>query len=164
MEREDLLTYEWNYKNTYNPDQGLERFDDLKNFEKYVCNVGNNFLSSLGYDPKDSLRRAFIFTSEITRGNFHAPHAHPNCVLSGVFYLQVPENSSRIIFHDPRPFRKYRIIPFKKQKEAHTTIFESEVFISPKPGLLLMWESWLDHEIEISNSDESRITLVFNLY
>lgn len=42
-----------------------------------------------------------------------------------------------------------------------TTSYEKIVMV-PKNGLLLMWESWLDHEVPRNNSDQ-RITLVFNL-
>lgn len=160
LSRKDLLTNYWGYKNTYHA--GLERFKELEQFKKYICKIGSDFLSSLGYDYSNKKLNAQIFASEMVRGDAHGRHTHPNGLLSGVFYLQVPKNASRIIFYDPRPFRNF--VQHQQKKEKKTIFTEQKIYIPPKQGLLLLCESWMEHEVEESITDESRITLVFNLY
>ena len=157
-------SYPWSHKTTYrNVKGGLKIFPEMREFEEYLCDVAKNFLSSLGYDLKKQMD-AYIFASELRKGNYHNAHTHPNCIISGVFYLKIPSNSSRIIFHDPRPFRKFIMIPYKEEVDKETPgLFVPEIFIQPHEGLLLMWESWLEHEVEPNNSDDSRIALIFNI-
>ena len=32
----------------------------------------------------------------------------------------------------------------------------------PRPGLLLMWESWLRHEVPLNEAESERISVSFN--
>jgi uncharacterized protein (TIGR02466 family) len=78
--------------------------------------------------------------------------------LSGVFYLNVNEKSAPIVFYDPRPFRKFVSLP-----RGNETLASCEkIMIIPETGLMLIWESWLEHEV-LKNYSDNRTTLVFNL-
>jgi uncharacterized protein (TIGR02466 family) len=92
-------------------------------------------------------------------GNYHESHTHPNSILSGLLYLQVPEGSSPLIISDPRPFRNFVTLP--RLGDTATNI--EEISITPKKGLLLMWESWIPHVVPQTHNTEGRITMVFNL-
>ena len=35
-------------------------------------------------------------------------------------------------------------------------------YVTPEPGTLLLWESWLRHEVMTSQTDEPRISISFN--
>ena len=74
-------------------------------------------------------------------------HKHPNSVLSGILYLKVDWNSSKLVFQNP-------------------TSMEGEVKeIQPSPGLLLMWPSWLAHGSgEDKNMSTERVVVSFNTY
>src|SRR6185312_3214586 len=37
------------------------------------------------------------------KGGFNFPHMHEGCLISGCFYLRVPEGSGGLMFRDPRP-------------------------------------------------------------
>jgi len=166
LSNDQLVGYRWGYKNTFNNKNGevfgLEHFEEMYDFANYICNIGQDFLYKIGYEP--FTLRPFIFVSEMVRGDSHGIHTHPDCCLSGVFYLQVPTNPSKIVFHDPRQFRKYRKFTQRKDINPQTNISNEAAGLIPQVGTLLMWESWVDHEVTISESDESRITLVFNLH
>ena len=79
-------------------------------------------------------------------------------LLSGVFYLNMPEGSSPIQFYDPRPWRDTRVMPVKRETENNISSFN----FNPSAGDFIMWESWLHHEV-IPNKSNDRVTLVFNL-
>jgi len=153
-------TAQWGYKTSYEPatGNGLEKLPQFHRFEKYICSVGKEFLKELGYNTDEIEFLPSIFTSEMKPGDRHGRHCHPGAILSGVFYLEMPQNSSPIKFFDPRRWRDTRLMPTKKD-----TIYTREEFVfQPVSGDLLLWESWLHHEVVPNNSD-NRITLVFNL-
>ena len=153
-----FITNTWGYKNTYTADSGLSNFDDIAPFRNFVERTGYEYLTAIGYDVTNLKFSTQIFVSEMTAGDCHASHSHPNSLLSGVFYLQVPEGSAPILFDDPRPFRKFVALP----KLENSTNWERIHFV-PEDGLFLIWESWLEHEVPKNNSKDGRITMVFNL-
>ena len=89
----------------------------------------------------------------------HAPHIHPHAVISGTYYVTVPPRSGAIRFEDPR-------LPMMMAAPAKKTNARTEnrrfVDIEPKPGLLLLWESWLRHGVEPNGARGRRISVSFN--
>ncbi len=86
-------------------------------------------------------------------------HNHPNSILSGVYYLQVPENSGSIYFSDPRPASQMLIPPVE---EFNLWTFP-KVSYKPHVGMMLLFPSWLLHGVEMNMSEELRISLSFNI-
>ena len=152
---ESNLTNAWNYKNTYDPINSL----DLKELKDYIIKVADQFLNDQGYDPSLLNLEPQIFASQMYEGDRHGRHCHPGSLLSGVFYLKVPKGSSGIMFYDPRPARDILNIPRKKVTEIN----QSDITIQPKEGTLLIWESWMHHEVLYNHSKEARTTVVFNI-
>jgi uncharacterized protein (TIGR02466 family) len=86
-------------------------------------------------------------------------HNHPNSILSGVYYLQAPENCGGIFFSDPRPASQMLIPPVK---EFNLWTFP-KVSYKPHAGMMLLFPSWLLHGVEMNMSEEFRISLSFNI-
>ena len=89
----------------------------------------------------------------------HSSHIHPHSVISGTFYVSIPEGASALRLEDPRlglmmnaPLRK------ANGKPEH----QNFVCATPLAGTVLMWESWLRHEVPINLSDDVRISVSFN--
>ncbi|MGE0626868.1 MAG: TIGR02466 family protein [Hyphomicrobiaceae bacterium] len=100
-----------------------------------------------------------LWINVLDRGGVHSGHIHPNCVISGTYYVEAPDGAGAIRFEDPRlplmmaaPQRKARARPDNR----------SFVEIAPRPGMLLMWESWLRHEVLPNRASDSRISVSFN--
>ena len=92
----------------------------------------------------------------------HSLHNHPGCVLSGVFYVKVPEKAGPIAFAHPAS----SVIPLYFNKHIkHFTAYNSSFWkIDPRDNQLLMFPSWLEHSVEPNmNPIEERITIAFNL-
>lgn len=89
----------------------------------------------------------------------HGSHFHALSVISGTFYVATPPGSSAITFEDPRSGMMMHT-PLRKP----TTILERQpsVRVQPIPGTLLLWESWLRHEVPVNLSAEPRISISFN--
>lgn len=162
LQNESLLTYEWGYKNTYNSKKmgDDENREKIKPFLDYVKEKSIEYLESNDYDHKKiNFKNIQVFVSEMFENDSHDQHTHPNCILSGLMYLQVPENSSKILFLDPRPYKS--IIELPKKKESYLN--SHSIWFDPKPGLFLMWESWLPHAVPKNCSKQGRITMVYNV-
>jgi uncharacterized protein (TIGR02466 family) len=89
----------------------------------------------------------------------HAPHIHPHSVISGTYYVTVPKGSGAIRFEDPRLGLLMAAPPRKKAASLANRTF---VGVPPKPGLLLLWESWLRHGVEANKARTPRISISFN--
>ena len=93
------------------------------------------------------------------KGAAHAVHSHPNNFLSGVYYLRAPEDANTVNFHDPRP-QTGIIRPPVTELTAENT---DQVVVEVSDGTLLLFPSWLPHSVNASASDETRISVSFNL-
>lgn len=100
-------------------------------------------------------------------GDYHDPHNHPHCYLSGTYYVQVPKDRATrknrgdvrpgcITFYDPRAQANMTAIRGDPQIEAEYTV-------TPEPGLILMWPSFLKHFVHPNLSRALRISISFNL-
>ncbi len=100
-------------------------------------------------------------------GDYHDPHNHPHAYLSGTYYLKMPGEGAKkrqrsdvrpnaITFYDPRT-------GFNMSSIRNDPYVDPELTIMPKPGLLMMWPAALMHFVHPNLSDETRISLSFNI-
>ena len=92
-------------------------------------------------------------------GHSHKAHTHPNNYLSGVYYVRAPEGSGDIEFLDPRP-QALVLQPRVKQPTPYTAWKHP---VAAQEGQLLMFPSWLQHQVQENRSDEERISISFNV-
>ena len=90
------------------------------------------------------------------RGGFNFPHVHEGSLLSGSFYLKVPQGSGKFVFRDPRPGVVHGYV-----KGAVPNGY-SDIHLAPDTGLLVLFPCWMEHYVEPHNSDEPRVTIAFN--
>ena len=86
-------------------------------------------------------------------------HNHPNSILSGVYYLQAPENSGVISFSDPRVAAQMLVPPLTE----YSPWTLPKISYQPQAGMMLLFPSWLLHGVEMNMSGEPRISLSFNV-
>lgn len=79
----------------------------------------------------------------------HLRHTHEYCVVSGVYYVKTPKETGKLLLHDPRG----PLPPFDK----------SIIKLSPKSGDILMFPSWLIHEVSPTEGDSERISIAWNV-
>jgi len=100
-----------------------------------------------------------LWINVMQKGAIHAPHIHPHAVISGTYYVGVPPKSGAIRFEDPRLGLMMAAPPKKPKARAENRSF---VDVEPKPGMLLLWESWLRHGVETNGARGKRISASFN--
>jgi len=96
----------------------------------------------------------------IVNGTFAsgAVHCHPNAFLSGVYYINAPENCGDIYFQDPRHAALMGACPVTE----HAPWTVRQISYRPTPGGMLIFPSWLYHGVEPNLSDTPRVSLSFN--
>lgn len=150
-----------NHNTTYDTSINEQILNDprLNNFYEDVIKLANHFMNSRGYDLDRINFNPSFFVSEIKEGGFFHRHAHPNSILSGVFYADAEPDGASLILHDPRPTKHYVSLPV-----VHDTYWnEEERTIRSETGFLYIWDAWLEHEVTQHQSTKARKTLVFNL-
>ena len=89
----------------------------------------------------------------------HGMHSHPNNFLSGVYYVRTHKGADTINFHDPRS-QTGIIRPPVMELTAENT---DQVVVRVKGGTILLFPSWLAHSVDANKSDETRISVSFNV-
>ncbi|HUO89250.1 MAG TPA: TIGR02466 family protein [Rhizomicrobium sp.] len=100
-----------------------------------------------------------LWINVLESGGAHGGHIHPHSAISGTYYVATPRGASAIKFEDPR-LPLMMAAPAKKAtaRAANKTF----VSIAPRPGTLLLWESFLRHEVPQNAARGLRISISFN--
>ena len=141
INKEDLGQYDYfkgNAKTTYvNMGGNAYILDYHKDIEDKIMNEV--------YTPNQRMQDSWCnIQGEDSTLNYHS---HPNSICSGVIFLKVDENSSKLVFQNP----------FSFTKETYQ--------ITPTKGMMAMWPSFLMHGSGDSiNKSKERTVLSFNTY
>jgi uncharacterized protein (TIGR02466 family) len=89
---------------------------------------------------------------------YHHKHAHPNSLVSGVFYINCNEEHDKIKFFNDN----YKTI---KLEVKDWNMWNSESWwFSVKTGDIILFPSSLTHMVETKQGDNTRISLAFNVF
>lgn len=89
----------------------------------------------------------------------HTMHIHPLSTISGTYYVQTPQNCSAIKFEDPRLGFFMASPPRKIKAKPDNQRFVS---LQPRAGQIVLFESWMRHEVPPNQAQKERISLSFN--
>ena len=113
------------------------------------------------YSKLSNLKRsksADYWVQDYKENQFHIPHTHANTYISGVYYVRANENAGNLRFFNANPICRIENL---LDKENESNIF---VDIKPERGLLVLFPSWLLHEVLPGNKEKCiRTCLAFNL-
>ena len=96
-------------------------------------------------------------------GDYNIKHHHPTCDLSGVVWLKVPQNSGVITFENPVEFQTYNLIESYTEEYKQSNNLCHSWFFKPIEGRMLVFPSYLLHDVGQNKSTEDRISVSFNL-
>ncbi len=118
------------------------------------------FAEDLEFDLADrKLVLEDLWINILPEGGTHSSHLHPHSVISGTTYVSMPDGASALKLEDPRSGRLMAAPPRKQNAREELRTF---VYIAPKVGDVLLWESWLRHEVPMNMAEDERISVSFN--
>jgi uncharacterized protein (TIGR02466 family) len=130
--------------------------DLITSLDKHV----KAFVQDLDFDLGDKkIKLDSLWINILPFGGVHTAHIHPHSVISGTTYVAMPAGTSAIKFEDPR-LATMMAAP-SRTKEAREEL-RSFIYAEPNIGDVLLWESWLRHEVPMNMADEDRISISFN--
>jgi len=93
------------------------------------------------------------------RSTAHSGHLHPLSTLSGTYYVVTPQGSPGLKFEDPRLERFMARPPRKPRARAANKAWIS---VPARAGQLVLFESWLRHEVAPNGQSSERVSVSFN--
>jgi uncharacterized protein (TIGR02466 family) len=137
---------------------------EAKEFIDYCGNRSYEFLEWQGFDLKNhSLHFTELWVQEFSSkgAGHHDTHVHWANHISGFYFLKCSPRTSCPKFHDPRPGRMMTYLPLKDTKAVCSGM--DNYLIRPKPGTLLMFNSYLPHEFKVDNGIDAFRFIHFNI-
>lgn len=100
-----------------------------------------------------------IWINVLAPGGAHSGHIHPHSVLSGTYYVDIPKGASCLKLEDPRLPMMMAAPPRRADAPETERTF---VYVAPRAGDVLMWESFLRHEVPTNDARKPRVSVSFN--
>ena len=136
----------------------------FKDFHNYVGQKALEFLDWQGFDMQQYT--TFISESRVQEfekngGDHLSAHIHHNQHVSGFYFLKASENTSLPIFHEPRTGARCTKLKLKEpNKITHGTEI---VHFKVKPGVLLFFPGYMEHEFIVDYNKEPFRFINFNI-
>lgn len=135
----------------------------IAKFSEFIGATSWNILAEQGYAMQD---RVVSFTEMWTQEHYkHSAmeqHAHGfGAQIVGFYFLEVPDESSRVVFHDPRVAKS--MIDLPEADMGIASVASKMINFEPKPGLLIFSNAWLSHSFTRNASDKPIKFVHFNL-
>jgi len=96
--------------------------------------------------------------------SYNVNHSHPGSFFSGVYYINVPENSGNITIFNPDILGKN-----KMARHEGFNVFDKitnnnmqNLLFSPSAGDLIIFNGHIEHNVSMNYSDEDRISIPFD--
>ncbi|MFO1171158.1 MAG: TIGR02466 family protein [Hyphomicrobiaceae bacterium] len=167
ISREDVAGQNWSRENGYPGYTSYASLDDLAwrapefaELSRHLERHAKIFARRLQWDMTGrKLTLDSLWINILDPGGAHTSHIHPLSVLSGTAYVAIPPGASALKLEDPRHGLMMAAPPRKTKLRPENQTF---VEVVPKPGTILMWESWLRHEVPPNRARKERISVSFN--
>ena len=164
---DDVAGQGWSRENGYKGYTSYASLDDLPKRDpefsalvKVLDKHAAAFARELHLDlERRKLKLDSIWINVLEPNGVHTSHIHPHSVLSGTYYVEVPNNASALKLEDPR---HVMMMAAPKRSEDAPEAERTFVYVAPKAGEVLMWESFIRHEVTMNQARKSRISVSFN--
>jgi len=134
------------------------RYDVHKNeapdvFNPFISDLKNIVRKSTNWSFRD-LTVPKLWCNVNHAGEYCSFHNHAGYYdMSCIYYIQTPENCSRLVFRDPRPGAI--ISPFTLERHNGG----DQYWIQPEERLMILFPSFFEHATDVGDNNEPRIVL-----
>lgn len=106
-----------------------------------------------------SLEMTDCWVNIMPKQTVHSLHLHPLSCISGTYYVKTPQGASAIKFEDPRMSKFMAAPPRRSGGKAQNRQY---VTYPARAGNLVLFESWLRHEVPANPVKQERVSISFN--
>lgn len=149
-----------NMGNTSSSDNYVLHHSQLQDLNEFCLSSVNKYFKEV-YQPNlnTSLRITQSWCNYTNGGQYHHRHAHPNSMVSGVFYIQTDPTKDRIYFY------KTGYAQLKVQIREYNTFNSESWWFEAKPAQLILFPSHLEHMVQNTEAEAmTRISVSFNTF
>ena len=166
LARDDKAGRAWSKANGYPGYTSYASLDDLPRRDPAFGELGRRldghvrrFADACHFDLARKPRLDSLWVNVLKGGGSHGGHIHPHSIVSGTVYVSVPPGSGGLKLEDPR--LPLMMAAPRRRADAPE---DSRTFVhaQPAPGTVLLWESWLRHEVPAGSGKSERISISFN--
>lgn len=153
-----------NYPGGYTSYGSLDKLHRLSStfgeLERYLQRHAQAFARALDWDLGSArLMLTDCWINIMPRHTAHSLHLHPNSVISGTYYVATPRGCAGLKFEDPRLSRFMAAPPrttnVRRENQPYVTY-------PAAAGSVILFESWLRHEVNTNRVAAERISISFN--
>jgi len=167
LEQDDESGRRWsaqNYHGGYTSYGSASRMHQLSptfaQLQRKLTRHLNAFTRSLEFDLEGrQLAMTDCWVNIMREHVVHDLHLHPLSTVSGTYYVQTPKGSPGLKFEDPRLDRFMAAPPRGSRDGAGSG---SWVVMPAQAGRVLLFESWLRHQVPANRSKTPRVSISFN--
>ena len=153
-----------NYPGGYTSYSSVSRLHQMSptfaQLEKRIDTHVRRFAGALDFDLTGrKLVMTDCWVNVMARHVVHGLHLHPLASISGTYYVRTPQGCSGLKFEDPRLDRFMAAPPRKPRARRENQVW---VTVPAEQGNLVLFESWLRHEVAPNPTEAERISISFN--
>jgi len=158
---------EWSRKNYPGGYTSYASLNELHHFsstftrlEKRIARHVRSFAGALDMDLRGRrIRMTDCWVNIMPPTAAHSLHLHPLAFVSGTYYVAAPRGCPGLKFEDPR-LDRFMAAPPRLAGARRANL--SHVTYPARAGNLVLFESWLRHEVAQNRTDAERISISFN--
>ena len=166
LAEDDVAGQRWAREKNYRGYTSYASLDDLPRRDPGIGELGRTlvkhaarFADECAFNLTRKPRLDSLWVNLLRGSGGHSAHIHPQSIISGTLYVEVPPGSGAIRFEDPRlPM----MMAAPTRREDAPEPLQPFVTVQPTPGMLLLWESWLRHEVLPGTGGGERLSISFN--
>jgi hypothetical protein len=136
---------------------------DIIPFQYYVGGTAMNLLNEQGYNLNGfEMYFSEMWCQEHYKHSAMDQHVHgAGSQMVGFYFLETPENCSKVVFHDPRAGKP--LVSWNEKDMSQATFASNAINFTPKPGMLMFTNAWLPHSFTRHEADAPIKFIHFNL-
>lgn len=160
----DTRNYEGGFT-TFFDRKNLDEVRGMKELKEAIGGIAATFGREHKYEMNYDRCAIDVWVNVMNKAGVHSTHNHKNTYFSGAFYARIDDEMSPLLLRNPTHVWRSKEAAINPKD---LTAFTSEwMVIQPKPNMLYIWPSWMEHRVPQMDQDKPmagpRISFNFNV-
>jgi uncharacterized protein (TIGR02466 family) len=133
--------------------------------ESLIDTINNKLVEVHQYSGLNKNERLIVDNMWIninSKYSYNRSHIHAKSFFSGVYYIKVPENSGSLNFKNPSELQRLFVNDIDHHIADLSSFTAQNWTVQPHADMMVLFPSWLEHDVDQNLSDDTRISIAFN--